>query len=173
MMILAGFWLEFFIESSVKLLPDAIPNYQDHWMLLFWEVLVWPWIGGTAKAQHWSPNNPNPVWVLLFCSLGAAGGGQAPLQCGNCLLLQQGGILQEKGGGKLELPFAWCHIATVRTCIKSGWAQSCKDLALLCLFPKYVVEKESAIHWEVFVLRMLRNFLAQLKGLGEKNENSS
>lgn len=70
----------------------------------------------------------------------------------------------------MELPFVWCHTAGVRTCIKSGWAQSCRDLALLCLFPKYVVEIESAIHWELCVLRMFRNFLAQLKEPGEKKK---
>lgn len=52
---------------------------------------------------------------------------------------------------ELELPFAWCHIARVRTYIKSAWAQSCRNPALLCLFPKQVVEKDSAIHWELYV----------------------
>lgn len=51
-----------------------------------------------------------------------------------------------------------------------GWAQSCRDLALFCLFPKYVVGKESAIHWEIYVLRMFRNIIAQLKVSGEKKK---
>ena len=47
-------------------------------------------------------------------------------------------------GRKVEIPSAWCQIAGVRTCcpsagrtcMKSGLAQSCRDLTLLYLLPK-------------------------------------
>lgn len=52
--------------------------------------------------------------------------------------------VEEERGEKVEIPFAWCQIARVRTCcpsasricMKSGWAQTCRDLALLYLLPK-------------------------------------
>lgn len=53
-------------------------------------------------------------------------------------------LCRRREGEKVEIPFAWCQIARVRTCcpsasricMKSGWAQSCRDLALLYLLPK-------------------------------------
>lgn len=161
MMILAGF-LMFFIESSKILLPGASPKLSGS--------LDAAVLGDTGLTLAWGFSWSPALGPLLgFCC-------SAPLELvrvweeRSCRWEERkGGILQEELG-KLELPLAWCHIARVRTCIKSGWAQSCRDLALLCLFPEYVEEKESAIHWELYVLRMFRNLLAQLTGPGGKKK---
>lgn len=171
MNILAGFlMLEFFIESSVILLPGASPKLSGSF-----DVAV---LEDTGLTLAWRCNWRSPALEPLFwfCSLRTGGCGQALLQSVGIALYymreeKKGrNSVGEGGGGELELPFAWCHIARVRTCVKSGWAQSCRHLALLCLFPKYVVEKESSIRWELYVLRMFRNLLAQLKGPGEKRK---
>lgn len=172
---LAGFlMLEFFIESSVILLPGASPKLSGSFDIAVLE--------DTGLTLAWRCNWRSPALEPLFwfCSLRTGGCGQALLQSVGIALYymreeKKGrNSVGEGGGGELELPFAWCHIARVRTCVKSRVGSELQTSCLIVFISKVCCGKRVFNSLGALCIKDVQEPPSSAQGpRGKKEENSS